>query len=52
MLQVLDSHGVHHVVIGGVAATAHGSSKSTRDLDFTPDPARENLDRLAARSRI
>ena len=34
------------VVVGGVAAVAHGSATFTQDLDITYAPAQENLDRL------
>jgi hypothetical protein len=47
MLDTLVRHGVEFVIIGGVAATAHGSSLGTFDLDvcYRRDP--ENLKRLA-----
>jgi predicted nucleotidyltransferase len=46
LLRRLTEAGVDFVVIGGLAAVAHGSATITRDLDITyaPDPA--NLDRL------
>ncbi len=47
MLETLDEYGVAHVVIGGVAARAHGDPSVTFDLDLTPDPDPENLARLA-----
>lgn len=40
--------GVEFVVIGGVAAIAHGARRSTLDLDIVPAPDPENLRRLAA----
>ena len=48
LLRVLDRHGVEYVLIGGRAASLHGSLFVTTDVDITPatDPA--NLDRLAA----
>ncbi len=48
ILRVLDHHGVEYVVIGGVAATLHGSILVTTDLDICPARAPENLVRLAA----
>lgn len=48
LLEVLADHGVDHVVIGGVATQVHGHRRTTMDLDLTPDPAPENMERLAA----
>jgi hypothetical protein len=48
MLEALRSHGVDFVVVGGLAAVAHGSSLPTEDLDIAPRRDRENLERLAA----
>jgi hypothetical protein len=47
ILRLLDSHSVRYVVIGGIAAAAHGSPSVTVDLDicYARDP--ENLVRLA-----
>ena len=47
ILRVLLRHRVDFVLIGGVAATLHGSNLRTGDLDICParDPA--NLERLA-----
>lgn len=38
---------VRFVVIGGVAARAHGSTRITEDLDICYDTAADNLERLA-----
>jgi len=46
-LQVLSDHGVRYVVIGGVAATTHGSPSVTQDLDVCYERLPENLERLA-----
>jgi tRNA nucleotidyltransferase/poly(A) polymerase len=47
----LNSQGVKYVVIGGIAAIAHGVPRATFDLDIlieaTPDNARRLLDALA-----
>lgn len=48
MIRGLVGAGVDFVVVGGVAARAHGSTRITEDLDlcYARDPA--NLDRLAS----
>jgi hypothetical protein len=48
ILDVLVHQGVRFVVIGAVAAIAQGSPLPTEDIDITPAPDRENLERLAA----
>jgi hypothetical protein len=48
LLQTLANHGVDYVVIGGVATQVHGHRRTTMDLDLTPDPDPENLERLAS----
>jgi predicted nucleotidyltransferase len=47
LLKGLDRAGVAFVVIGGVAAVAHGSVRVTNDLDICYDPDAGNTDRLA-----
>lgn len=47
ILTTLDRHGVDYVLIGGLAAVAHGSAIPTTDLDLVPDASRDNLGRLA-----
>ena len=47
MLQGLSTAGVRLVVVGGVAAAAHGSAHVTNDLDICYDEAPDNLARLA-----
>jgi hypothetical protein len=42
----LDAAGVRHVVVGAVAAVAHGSAYVTLDLDLCVDPTPANRDRL------
>lgn len=45
---MLDRYEVGYVVIGGVAVQVHGVGRTTLDLDVIPDPAAENMRRLAA----
>lgn len=47
ILRALERYGVDYVVIGGLAASLHGSSVVTTDVDVTPSRERENLARLA-----
>jgi hypothetical protein len=46
LLHVLNRHGVGYVVVGGLAAVAHGSPLPTEDVEITPTCDRANLDRL------
>jgi hypothetical protein len=48
ILRTLERYRVRYVLIGGVAATLHGSPLPTRDTDVCPSPDDANLDRLAA----
>jgi predicted nucleotidyltransferase len=48
ILAALVAAGVRFVVIGGVAATVHGSARLTNDIDICYDPAAANVDKLAA----
>jgi hypothetical protein len=48
MLQGLTAARVRFVVVGGVAAAAHGSSHVTNDLDICYDVGPDNIERLAA----
>jgi hypothetical protein len=47
LLVALTDANVEFVVIGGVAVGVHGFVRATRDLDIVPNPAPENLTRLA-----
>jgi len=51
ILEVLHQHGVEFVLVGGLAAVAHGSSLATADVDITPNRRTANLERLAAALR-
>ncbi|HVA20148.1 MAG TPA: hypothetical protein VMU55_08230 [Solirubrobacteraceae bacterium] len=48
LLRHLQEHGVEHIAIGGLAVSAHGHVRTSKDLDVVPNPAHENLERLAA----
>ena len=48
ILELLERHGVQYVLIGGLAATLHGSPLRTGDADICPASDHENLERLAA----
>ncbi len=48
ILAALERHGVSFVLIGGLAAVAHGSPVPTDDVDVTPANHRDNLTRLSA----
>ncbi len=51
ILAVLDRHQVDFLVVGGVAAIAHGATRPTSDLDCVARRSGTNLDRLAAALR-
>jgi hypothetical protein len=51
LFDALARHRVDYVLIGGLAATLHGSSALTNDADICPDPSPANLERLAAALR-
>jgi hypothetical protein len=48
LLTALEKAEIRFVVIGGFAVGAHGYPRATKDLDIVPDPAPENLRRLAS----
>jgi predicted nucleotidyltransferase len=48
LLRHLQEHGVEHIAIGGLAVSAHGHVRTSKDLDVVPNPAHANLERLAA----
>lgn len=47
-LRALADGGVRFIIVGGIAAAAHGAARATYDLDVVYARDRENLDRLAA----
>jgi hypothetical protein len=51
ILLLLDRHGVRYVLIGGLAATVHGATRVTFDIDLVPDWTKANLERLASALR-
>ncbi len=48
LLSMLVDHRVDMIVVGGYAVAAHGHVRATKDIDICPDPADDNLRRLAA----
>jgi predicted nucleotidyltransferase len=46
LLRALAKADVRFVLVGGVAATAHGSARTTQDLDIVYERSDENLQRL------
>lgn len=48
LLSTLDRHQVAYVLIGGMAAVAHGSPFPTEDVDITPATGKNNLARLSS----
>ena len=47
MLRTLSDAGVRFIIVGGAAATAHGSARLTQDLDVVYARSADNLQRLA-----
>jgi len=47
LLRLLVEAGVEFIVVGGAAATAHGSARLTKDLDIVYRRTPENIRRLA-----
>jgi hypothetical protein len=46
MLRLLASHKVEFIIVGGAAATAHGATRLTEDLDIVYNRTHENIARL------
>jgi predicted nucleotidyltransferase len=46
LLKALSSGGVEYILVGGLAANAHGAIRTTRDIDVVYARSRENLERL------
>lgn len=47
LIAALDRHGVEYLLVGGIAAQAHGASRQTVDFGCVARRTGENLDRLA-----
>lgn len=47
LLRALVDNGVDFILVGGLAAAAHGSSRDTRDVDVVYRRTTENIQRLA-----
>jgi hypothetical protein len=47
VVAALNADGVAYIIVGGLALGAHGVIRATRDLDLVPDPAPDNIERLA-----
>ena len=48
LLGALVGEGVEFIIVGGVAATVHGSARLTQDIDLVYDRSADNLARLVA----
>jgi hypothetical protein len=48
LIRLLDRHGVRYVVVGGLAATVHGATRVTFDIDLVPEWTNANLEGLAS----
>ena len=46
LISVLADARVHFIIVGGLAATAHGSARLTQDVDVVYSRSPDNLDRL------
>jgi hypothetical protein len=46
LLRELESRHIGYVVVGGLARVLRGSDELTRNVDLTPSPMPQNLDRL------
>ena len=51
LLQIFAQHRVEFIIVGGVAATLHGSARSTQDLDIVYARTADNHRRLVAALR-
>jgi predicted nucleotidyltransferase len=48
LFRLLAQHNIEFILVGGAAATAHGSARLTQDLDIVYRRTPENIARLAA----
>src|SRR5207247_581337 len=47
VVRALNAAGVRYLIVGGLAAGAHGVVRATRDLDLVADADPANMERLA-----
>ncbi len=50
LLHLLSTSKVDFILVGGMAATVHGATRLTQDLDIVYSRSRANLERLVAAS--
>ena len=43
VLETLERHGVEYLLVGRLAARAHGAQRQTADVDCVPNTALDNL---------
>ena len=48
LIQLLADGGVEHILVGGVAATIHGSTRLTRDVDVVYQRTDANISRIVS----
>lgn len=51
VIRIFSGAGIECVIVGGLAATIHGSARLTQDVDFVYARNRANVDRLVAALR-
>lgn len=47
LLELLARHNVDYIIVGGIGAAVHGSTRATTDIDVVPDTDTTNMSRLA-----
>jgi len=48
IIQLLSKQGIRYIIVGGMAATVHGSARLTLDLDIVYDRSEDNLTKIVA----
>jgi predicted nucleotidyltransferase len=48
LIRILADSGVRFIIVGGAAATAHGATRLTQDLDIVYQRSTENIERLVS----
>ena len=51
VIRLFSGAGIECVIVGGLAATIHGSARLTQDIDFVYSRTRANIDRLVGALR-